>query len=226
VTSPRPSTRAVDPQPALVDLGGGDPFDDVFRQSQAHQLVHGCGLFPAGPAVMQLASMFVRASSARSILDLGCGIGYSTFWLAKAAASGATLTAIDSDAGHVELARSACSRLGLDDRVRFVVGDVMEVLRTLDGPVDAVHDDAWFASAPPHLETMLGLLRPGGLLTMPNWFPLVDALTGDPRNDWERFAGPTWADDALDYARRLARRRDLAVSWTIRPPLGVAVKLS
>ena len=51
---------------------------------------------------------------------------------------------------------------------------------------------------------------------MPNWLLLVDALTGDPRNDWERFAGP----------RRLARRRDLAVSWTIRPPLGVAVKLS
>jgi predicted O-methyltransferase YrrM len=99
------------------------------------------------------------------------------------------------------------------------------VLRTIEGPVDAVHDDAWFASAPPHLETMLGLLRPGGLLTMPNWFLLVDALTGAPRNDWERFAGPTWADDALDYAKRLAARRDLAVSWTICPPLGVAVKL-
>jgi predicted O-methyltransferase YrrM len=162
--------------------------------------------------------MFVRAAGARTILDLGCGIGYSTFWLAQAASSGATLTAVDSYPGHVELARSACSRLGLEDRVNFVVGDVAEVLQTITGPVDAIHDDAWFASAPPHLEIMLGLLRTGGLLTMPNWFLLVDALTGAPRNDWEKFAGPTWADDAIDYAKQLAARRDLAVSWSSARP--------
>lgn len=213
-----------DPQPTLVELGGGDPFDDVYRQSQDHQLTHGCGLASAGPSVMQLAAMFVRAAGARTILDLGCGLGYSTFWLAHAA-SGATVTAIDDDPGHVELARATCARLGLDGRVRFVVGDVAEVLRTIDGPVDAIHDDAWFASAPPHLETMLGLLRPGGLLTMPNWFLLVDALTGEPRNDWARLAGPSWADETLAYAGHLAARQDLVVSWTIRPPLGVTVKL-
>jgi predicted O-methyltransferase YrrM len=213
-----------DPQPALVELAGGDPFEHVYRQSHAHQLAHGCGLFSAGPAVMQLASMFVRTASARTIVDLGCGIGYSTFWLAKAAASGAMVIGVDSDPGHIQQARSACSRLGLDDQVRFMVGDVAEVLRTFDGPVDAVHDDAWFGAAPPHVDAMVGLLRPGGLLTMPNWFLLVDALSGVPRNDWERFAGPTWAADAIEYAEQLAARPDLAVSWTIRPPLGVAVK--
>lgn len=214
----------VDPQAALVELGGGDPFDDVYRQSRAHQLVHGCGLFPAGPAVMQLASMFVRAANAGTILDLGCGIGYSTFWLAESAPSGATVTGIDSDRGHIEMARAACSRLGLDNRVNFIVGEVAELLRAIHGPVDAVHDDAWLATAPPHLDTMVGVLRPGGLLTMPNWFLLVDALTGTPRNEWERFAGPTWAADAVEYAEELAVRPDLAVSWIIRPPLGVAVK--
>jgi len=145
----------------------------VYRQSEAHRLEHGCGLFPAGPAVMQLASMFVRVAGARTVLDLGCGIGYSTFWLANAMPPDATLIGVDSDEGHVELARSASSRFALDHRVSFVVGDVAEVLRTINGPVDAIHDDAWFASGPPHLETMLGLLRPGGLLTMPNWFLLV-----------------------------------------------------
>jgi predicted O-methyltransferase YrrM len=172
---------------------------------------------------MQLASMFVRAAGARTILDLGCGIGYSTFWLA-AAGDGATVTGIDGNPDHIDLARKACSRHGLDDRVSFVVGEVADVLDSLDGPVDAIHDDAWFASAPPHLDATLGLLRPGGLVTMPNWFLLVDALTGTPRNDWERFAGPRWADDVVDYATQLAARPDLTVSWTARPPLGVAIK--
>ena len=59
---------------------------------------------------------------------------------------------------------------------------------------------------------------------MPNWFLLVDALTGEPRNNWEKYGGPAWADDTLRYAELLASRRDLTVSWTIRPPLGLAVK--
>jgi hypothetical protein len=71
---------------------------------------------------------------------------------------------------------------------------------------------------------VLDVLRPGGLLTMANWFLLVDARTGESRNDWERFAGPTWADDVVASAEELAARPDLAVCWTIRPPFGIAVK--
>ena len=153
----------------------------------------------------------------------GCGIGYSTFWLAKANAD-VSVTGIDSDDEHVQHARSACSRLALDHRISFIVGDVAEVLQAIDGPVDAIHDDAWFASRPPHFDTMLGLLRPGGLVTMPNWFLLVDALTGHARNDWEQFAGPTWAADVVAYAKELSARPDLTVCWTTRPPLGIAVK--
>jgi SAM-dependent methyltransferase len=180
---------------------------------------------PAGPAVMQLASMFVRAVSARTILDLGCGIGYSTFSLAKAAVPGAALTAIDSDPGHIELAQAACSRLGLEDRVSFVVrprrrGAANHRGACRRGPRRRLVR-IWSSAPSSHA------WAPSTRWTTDDaeWFLLVEALTGAPRNDWERFAGPTWADDALDYAKRLAARRDLAVSWTICPPLGVAVKL-
>lgn len=109
-----------DPQPALVELVGSDPFHELLSESEDHQRGHSCGLFPAGPAVMQLASMFVRATGARKILDLGCGIGYSTAWLADAAGTGSTVIAIDSDPGHVEVARSVCARLGFQAEVTFV----------------------------------------------------------------------------------------------------------
>ena len=84
-----------DVQQRLVNLGGGDRFGDVLEESKRHQREHGCALFPAGPAVMQLASMFVRAANPRTVLDLGCGIGYSTFWLADASAPGATVIGIN-----------------------------------------------------------------------------------------------------------------------------------
>ena len=161
-----------DVQPRLVELGGGDRFHVVLEQAQQHQQTHGCRLFPAGPAVMQLASMFV-ARPTRNPPGPRVGIGYSTFWLAQGAGPDATVTGIDSDAGHIEQARQLCTNFGLDGPVDFVLGEVTDVLADTPGPVDAIHDDAWFATPPAHLEAMLGLLRPGGLLTMPNWFLLI-----------------------------------------------------
>jgi len=72
---------------------------------------------------------------------------------------------------------------------------------------------------------MLALLRPGGLLTMANWFLLVDAITGTPRNDWNSFAGSHWGDDTLEYAHLLASRRDLQVTWVTTPPIAFATKV-
>ena len=114
---------------------------------------------------------------------------------------------------------------GFGDSVRFVTGRVRNVLDSIAGPFDVVHDDAWFAQRPDHLETMLGLLRPGGLLTMVNWFLLVDAITGQPRNDWGSFAGPKWAEETLSYANHLAARSDISVTWVTTPPIAFASKL-
>lgn len=49
-------------------------------------------------------------------------------------------------------------------------------------------------------------------------------LTGEPRNDWAAFAGPRWAEDTLEYARLLASRRDLTVTWVTIPPIGFATR--
>jgi hypothetical protein len=83
-------------------------------------------------------------------------------------------------------------------------------------------DDAWFAKTPEHFDAMIALLRPGGLLTMANWFRLVDAISGEPRNEWASFAGPSWRDDVLEYALLMANRSDLSVVWVTRPPIGFA----
>ena len=208
----------------LMELAGGDPFASVWAASESHREVHGCWLHSAGPEVMQLAASYVRAAGARSVLDLGCGLGYSTLWLADAVGEGGQVIGIDSDADHVSEARRLADGTGFEDRVRFMVGHVADVLEGLEGPVDAVHDDAWFARTPDHLGVMLRLLRPGGVLTMPNWCLLVDAITGEERNDWQSFAGPTWAADTRRYADLLAGRQVLSVNWITQPPLGVAVK--
>jgi predicted O-methyltransferase YrrM len=212
---------------SILALHGGDPYAAVIREAEVHRESHGtaCGLYPAGPHVMRLAATLVRASGSTRILDLGAGFGYSSFWLARAAGPHARLEAIDRFPEHVARARAFAAEFGLSDRIAFEAGDVAEVLARRDGPYDFIHDDAWFAATPPHYERVVALLRPGGTLSMPNWFLLEDALRGTPRRDWSEFAGPTWTTDTLAYAEKLSRDPRIEVSWSLDPPLGIAVRL-
>ena len=133
---------------------------------------------------------------------------------------------IDDDSEHTTRASQIASNLGYANRVSYMTGSVREVLPSLEGPFDMIHDDAWFAKKPDHLEAMPKLLRPGGLLTMANWFLLIDAISGEPRNDWASLAGPDWAADTVEYARLLATRDDLHVTWVTVPPIGFATTLA
>jgi predicted O-methyltransferase YrrM len=210
----------------LLDLAGGDRFDWVRDRSQIHQAAHGCGLHNAGGPVMHLISSIARASTARRVLDLGSGLGYSTMWLADAVGPEGTVIGIDEDGSHTAEAERIAVEAGLSETVSFRTGRVVDVLPELTGTFDLIHDDAWFAGVPEHLESMLDLLELGGVLTMANWFLLVDALTGEPRNDWESLAGPEWAARTLEYAQQLAARTDLSVNWITMPPVAFATNLS
>lgn len=208
----------------LLELSGGDPFENVRLRSEAHQAQHGCGLHNAGGPVMQLVSSIARVSQPRLALDLGCGLGYSTLWIARAAGVGAHVIGIDDDPQHIEEATELAAAAGLSDRITYEVGSAVDVLSSMDTPVDMIHDDAWFATPPAHLERAIALLRKGGVMTMANWFLLIDGLTGEPRNDWELFAGPTWAADALSFAEQLAKRSDIEINWITKPPVGLVTK--
>jgi predicted O-methyltransferase YrrM len=210
----------------ILDLTRGDPFEEIIQAAEVHRLSHGpsCGLYPAGPHVMRLVAALVRASRPIRLLDLGTGFGYSALWLASACEGVARIEAIDRFPDHVSRAVEFAKSAGLSDRVDFIVGEVADVLDRVAGRYDLVHDDAWFASEPPYLERVIELLRPGGALTMPNWFLLEDAISGEPRRDWSEFAGPGWRESTIAYAERLARDPRLYVTWSLSPPLAIAVK--
>jgi predicted O-methyltransferase YrrM len=223
MTQPSDSERL---ESFLLDLYGGDPYAYVRQASDEHREAHGpdCGVYPSDPIKMRLLSTLIRASGAKRILEIGCGLGYSALWLAEAAGQDGRIDTIDRFPEHVALSRRYAAEASFSDRLQVIEGEGTDILSTLSGPYDLVHDDGWFAQEPPYLERMIDLTRPGGLIALSNWFLLAEAFAGTPQMDWSDFAGPDWADHVQAYARRLAAHPQLSLSFVLRPWLGLAVK--
>lgn len=210
----------------LLGLYGGDPFARVYEASNSHREDHArilsggaqeCGVYPSDAVKMRVLATLVQAVAAKRILEIGCGLGYSTLWLAEAAGRDGTVETIDRFPEHAQLARGFASEFELADRISVLVGEADSVLGGLAGPYDLVHDDGWFGHQPAYYDRVVDLLRPGGLWILSNLFLLDQAITGRITMDWAALVGPNWADDVTAYARALTSDPRLYVSYIMQP---------
>ena len=217
----------------LRDLYGLDPFAEVRHASEAHRLAHApslpggeqeCGVYPSDALKMRALTTIVRGASARRLLEVGGGLGYSALWLASALGDDGHVDTIDRFPQHIAEIERYAAQFRLTARVSAHLGEGDDVLHSLTGLYDVIHDDGWFASQPAYYDRLAQLLRPGGLLIMSNWFLLEHAVTGDSPIDWAQFAGPGWSDDVQAYARRLAGDERYDVSFVQSPAFALAYR--
>jgi len=141
-----------------VDLAGGHKTGLYLDQMDNHLALH--ALIPPGG----------------SVLDAFCYTG--AFSMHAAAAGAAQVLGLDSSAAALEVARHNAMQNGLDERCRFVEGNVFDCLRqwqgseqfdliVLDPPSFTRHRDAMARALSGYKEInlqALKLLRPGGVL--------------------------------------------------------------
>ena len=113
--------------------------------------------------------LVVRATKARSILEIGSSNGVSTIWLAAAAQeNGGQVTGTEILPERASEAIRNLAAAGLENVARIVVGDARETLATLPGPFDLVFIDAEKDDYVDHFEAVIGRVRPGGLILADN----------------------------------------------------------
>lgn len=96
----------------------------------------------------QFLNLLVKARGAVNVLEVGTHDGYTTLWLAEAAAAtGGAVTTVESDVWRLSVAKAYFDRSPYHDIIRVVQGEVTEVLPVLEGPFDFVLLDADAAQA-------------------------------------------------------------------------------
>lgn len=145
---------------------------ELYRRGQehdAHQRRHGDRLRNLEPETASLVSVLVRSSGRTHLLEVGTSNGYSTIWLAWAAAqTGGRLVSIELDPGRRRMADENLRRAGVRDHVDLRLGDATEVVKDLAGPFDLVFFDADRLSAPAQLELLLPKRAPDVMLLADN----------------------------------------------------------
>jgi predicted O-methyltransferase YrrM len=135
----------------------------------------------------RLLRLLAETIGAKRVVEIGTSNGYSGIWFSLALRNtGGKLITHEIDAGRAELARQNFERAGVEEYIELVEGDAHEEVKNLKGPIDLLFLDADKEGYLDYLDTLLPLVRPGGLVVAHNmnarqaYPPFVKAITTNP----------------------------------------------
>ncbi|HSR11771.1 MAG TPA: class I SAM-dependent methyltransferase [Thermodesulfobacteriota bacterium] len=114
--------------------------------------------------------LLVRATQARSVLEVGTSHGYSAVWIGLALEeTGGRLISIEIEKERHELARKHVEQAGLSARVALIRGNAHDEVGRLDGPFEFVFLDADKGDELDYFKKLYpGKLAPGAVLAVHN----------------------------------------------------------
>lgn len=117
----------------------------------------------------KMLRILAESAGAKHVVEIGTSTGLSGLWFSLALQkTGGRLTTHELDSGRAEVARRHFKEAGVDGIATVVVGDAHEKIRGLKGPIDIVFIDAEKEGYVDYLNTLLPLVRPGGLILAHN----------------------------------------------------------
>ena len=115
-----------------------------------------------------LLKVLVNIHRPQRILEAGTAIGYSSGIMAKAMSENGMIDTIEIDEETALLARDNIRELGLQNKIKVIVGDALEIMQCLYSSYDMIFLDAAKGQYNEYFAEAFRLLRPGGLLVSDN----------------------------------------------------------
>lgn len=171
------------------------------------------------PETGALLHTLALACGARRVVEVGTAIGVSTLYLARALPADGTVVSFEIDESRHRSARRYLQRAGVIDRADLRLQDACKGLAALDRGFDMAFIDGVKTQYGEYFDSLLPLLRPGGLLAVDN--VLMSGAVAAGRGDGH------WSDQQVATARafnqRLLEHEALAATIT---PVGDGVLLA
>jgi caffeoyl-CoA O-methyltransferase len=110
----------------------------------------------------------VRLIGAKNIVEVGTFTGYSGICMALGLPEGGNLTTLESDIRMKSFHETFFNQAGVANKIKVIYGDAHQTLPELKGPFDLAFIDADKKGYLYYYETLLPMMRPGGLIVADN----------------------------------------------------------
>jgi predicted O-methyltransferase YrrM len=156
----------------------------------------------------RMLSMFSQMIQPERILEIGTYTGYAALCMAEGLKPGGQLITIDVNPELESMVRKYIALAGMEDRIDFRIGNAMEVIDTISGPLDLVFVDADKENYSHYYNKVLPKVRKGGFIIADNvlW-------SGKVTGDYQKLDEETRA--LVDYSRMV--HNDPAVEHVLFP---------
>ena len=146
--------------------------DDCLKATEQSIIDSGIPQISISPNQGKFLHILAKLRNAKKILEIGTLGGYSTIWMARALPDDGTLTTLEVDQKHADVARQNFENCGLSAKINIRLGKAIDILPQLEkegaGPFDMIFIDA---DKPPYTEYFqwaLKLSKPGTLIIADN----------------------------------------------------------
>ena len=181
--------------------------EDHFK-SQARARGVELGAVDTTPGAGAFLKFLASTLKAQSVVEVGTGSGVGSLWLFDGMLPNGTLTSIDDEMEHSQIAKVAFSDADIaQSRYRLITNSVLDVISKL---TDQAYDLVVLRHNPEDLGYVINeaqrILRSGGALVIDNYYgggKVCDAAQRDPRTVALREAGKIIKNDTDHWVSSL-----------------------
>ncbi len=143
-----------------------DPAEAVMREIE--EMGKKSFIPSIGPVKGKILAEIVKNHKPRKILEVGALYGYSAILIAKNSPANAEITSVEKNPEHARITEQNVERAKLEDQIKVIKGDAMEILPKLPGPFDLVFLDAEKTQYLDYLKAVEDKLHQGSVVVADN----------------------------------------------------------